>query len=150
MCRAATATLAAVVARGTSVERPRENRQPRRDAGDVQLLRRFLDQELVAPRLRRRLEDAVGLVREVLQVLAEDADELIDLVVIRLQVLIADRPVVAETVERLAHEIVRPEPQRDAAPVIGSPAEHARAKPVELVARSIGVRLAVERPAAER
>ena len=45
--RAAAPALAAVVAGGAAVERLREDRQPRRDAGDAQLVAGLLDQQLV-------------------------------------------------------------------------------------------------------
>ena len=116
--------------------------------GDVQLVGRLLDQQLVAARLRRRLEDAVRLVAQSF-VAAEEADEVIDAVVVRLDVVVADRPVVAEAVEALAPEVVGAEAQRDAAPVIRAAAEHAGAPPVELLAAAHGVRLAVDVPAAD-
>ena len=90
----------------------------------------LLDEQLVAARPRRRQEDAVGLVGQALD-RSEDADEPIDAVVVRLQVVVADRPVVAEAVEAAAPEVVGAEAQRDAAPVVGAAAEHARAEPVE-------------------
>ena len=81
---------------------------------------------------------------------AEDADERVDPVVVRLHVLVGDRPVVAETIEALPAEVVGAEPQRDPSPVIRAAAEHARSEPVELAARAVRVGLAFERPPAER
>ena len=130
MLRAAAAALAAVVARHPAVERLREDRQPAGDARDLQLVGGLLDEQLVAARLGRRQEDAVGIVRQAL-VAAEDADERVDPVVVRLHVLVGDRPVVAETVEALAPEVVGTEAQRDAAPVVRAAAEHPRPEPVE-------------------
>ena len=60
--RAAAIALAAVVARLPPGERPRDDREARRDAGDLQPVGRLLDEQLVAPRLRRRVELPVGLV----------------------------------------------------------------------------------------
>ena len=149
MRRAAASALAAVVARRPAVVVLRQDREARRHARDVELLLRPLNQQLVAARLGRRQKDAVGLVGELRQVRAEDADQLVDLVVVRLDVIVGDRPVVAEAIEALAAEVIRAESQRDAPPVIGPPAEHARAEPVELAARRRRVRLTLERPAAE-
>ena len=145
--RAAASALAAVVTGRPIVQRLRQDREPDRNAPDVQALRGLLDQQLVAARLRRRLEDAVRIVGQPF-IRSEQADVAIDAVVVRLEVVVADRPVVAEAVEALAPEVVRPEAQRDAAPVIGAAAEHARAEPVEAIAGRGGVGLAFERPAA--
>ena len=86
--RARPAALPAVVARGPAVERLRENRQPVGDDLDAQALGRVLDQQLVAARLGRRLKDAVGIVRQAF-LRSENADERIDLVVVRLQIVVA-------------------------------------------------------------
>ena len=146
---AAAAALAAVMARGAPVVRLGQDRQPRRDDRDVQLLGRLLDQQLVAARRGRRQKNAVRLVRQVLR-RSEDADQPIDLVVVRLQIVVGDRPVVAQAVERAAPEIVRSEPQRNAAPVVRAAADHPRPEPLPGVAGRVGVGLPVERPASER
>ena len=147
MRRAAAAALAAVMTGGATVQRLRQDREAIGDAADVQALGGFLDQQLVAARLRRRLENAVRIVRQSF-IRSEEADVSVDAVVVRLEVVVGDRPVVAETVEALALEIVRPEAKRDAAPVIGAAAEHARAEPVESIAGRRCVRLTFERPSA--
>ena len=144
---ASTPALPAVVAGRTPVQRTREDRQPLRNARDLEPVGRGLDEQLVAARARRRLKDAIGLVGQVLD-RAEDPDELIDLVVIRLEVVVADWPVVAEPVDAPAAEIVRAESQRDPPPVIRAPAEHARAEPVEPLANHGRIRLALQRPSA--
>ena len=64
MRRAAAVALAAVVARRPAVERLREDRQRGGTQVMLQLVGRLLDQQLVAARLRRRQEDAVGIVRQ--------------------------------------------------------------------------------------
>src|SRR5687767_9458223 len=87
----------------------RQDRQADWNAADVQPLRGLLDHQFVAARLRRRLKDPVGIVWQSL-VRSEEPDVAIDAVVVRLEVVVADRPVVAEAVEALAPEIVRPEP----------------------------------------
>ena len=139
--------LAAVMTRRPAVQRLRQDREPDRDAPDVQALRGLLDQQLVAARLRRRLEDAVRIVGQPF-IRSEEADVSVDAVVVGLEVVVGDRPVVAEAVEALASEIVRPEAERNAAPVIGAAAEHARAEPVESIAGRRRVWLTFERPAA--
>ena len=101
MRRAAAAALSAVVTRRPAVERLRQNRQPRRDARDAQLVGGLLDQQLVAARLRRRLEDAVRLVRNAF-IRAEDADEAIELVVVGLD---AAEHAAAKPVERGAGRV---------------------------------------------
>ncbi len=147
--RAAAPTLSAVVARGAAVVRPRQDRETRRHDGNLQLVAGFLDQELVRARPRRRQEDAV---RFVLQaglgrvVRSEYADEAVELVVVRLHVVVRDRPVIAEPVDRPPPEVVRPEPQRDAAPVVRAAAEHATTEPPPRPAPH-GVRLALDVPA---
>ncbi len=92
-------------------------------------------------------------VRRVLHavVVAVHADQHFDLVVVRRDVFVVERPVEAEPVARVRLEIVRAVAQRDAAPVIGAAAEHARAPPPEallFVFRCVRVRLARNLPAA--
>src|SRR5690606_39376880 len=80
---------------------------------------------------------------------AEEADQRIDAVVIRCDVVVANAPVVAEAVDASATEVVRTETQRDATPVVRPSAEHACAPPVERLARCHRVRLTVDLPAAD-
>src|SRR5207249_4918466 len=145
--RTAAVALSAVVTGLPSIDRLRRDRQSRRDAGDAQLVGRLLDEQLVAAWLGRRLEDAVGMIAQPL-VASEQTDQTIDAVVVRLHVLVADRPIVAESIERLPLEVVGAEAQRDAAPVVRAAAEHAGAPPAELRAGRGGVRRAVGLPAA--
>src|SRR6185503_843342 len=145
---AAAAALAAVVAGGPAVQRPRQNRQPGRDAGDIETFGGLLHHQLVAARLGRREEQAVGGVGDVL-LAPKYAHERLELVVIGTDVVVADRPVVAEPVERLRLEVARPEAQRDATPVVGAATHHAGAPPPELVPLSDGVGLAGNLPATD-
>ena len=96
--RAAAAALAAVVAARSAVVRPGEDRKPGGNAGDLEPVRRLLDQQLLAARLRWRQEDAIGMIVQPL-VAAEDADQPIDLVVPRLDVVVGDGPVVTQAVD---------------------------------------------------
>src|SRR6187200_3438224 len=77
---------------------------------------------------------------------AEYADEAVELVVVRLHVVVRDRPVIAEPVDRPPPEVVGPEPQRDAAPVVRTAAKHASTEPPPRSAPH-GVRLALDVPA---
>src|SRR5215218_668392 len=152
MRRAAAPALAAVVALRAAIEGLRQDRESRRHARNVQALGGVLNRQLVAAGLRGRHEDAVRLVRQVAlggEVRPEDPDEAIELVVIRLEVLVCDRPVVAERVHALPAEVVRPPAKRDPAPVVRPAAEHPRAVPVPLLSLRNGVGFAFELPAAD-
>src|SRR5207244_5968816 len=94
------------------------------------------------------LKDAIGLVRNIFH-RAEDPDQPVELVVIRLEVVVRNRPVVAESVEATPLEVVRSHAERDAAPMIRAPAEHPAAEPVERRAFRLRVRLAVEIPSTD-
>src|SRR6266536_3484261 len=131
------------VAGGSAVERLRQDRQPVRDAGDLQLVGSLFDQQLVAARLRRRLKDSVRLVRDALH-RAEDPDEAIELVVVRLDVVVNDWPVVADAVEAAPLEVVGSHPERNASPMVRAAPEHAASEPVERGAWRLRVRLAVD------
>src|SRR5437763_4311996 len=137
---AAAVALAAVVAGRPAVERSRQNREPGRNAGDVQLVRGLLDQQLVAARARRRLKHAVRLIGEVLFA-AEQADQPVDLVVLGGDIVVRDGPVVAQAIAALPLEVVRAEAERVPAPVVGAAAPHAARPPAELGARGGRVRL---------
>ena len=145
---ASAAALATIVAGGASVERLGQNRDPGRDARNAEPIAGLLHQQLVASWPRRRLEDAVGFVRQAL-LGSVQADETIQLVVVGLQLVVGDWPVVAEAVEAPAPEVVRTVAERDAAPVVRPSAEHPRAEPVESLPVADGVGLALEFPPAE-
>src|SRR4029453_9559731 len=74
------AALAAVVTARPPVEGASQDRKPRGNAGDLQLVGSTLDQELITAGARRREEDAIGMVRKLLGA-AEQADQAIYLVV---------------------------------------------------------------------
>src|ERR1043166_233237 len=124
---AAAVALPAEVALRPTVERLREDRQPGRHARHVEALGRLHDEQLVAPRFGRRQEDAVRGVRNVL-VAAEDADQAFELLVVGFDVVVADRPIIAEAVKGVGLEVARAEAQRDATPVVGGAADHPRAQ----------------------
>ena len=88
------------------------------------------------------------MVRQVV-VVAEDANQLVDAIVIWCEVRIADWPIVAQPITALRLEIVGPEAERDTSPMVGAAADHSRAPPPELGALRLGERLALELPAAD-
>src|SRR5690606_21629044 len=119
-----------------------------RDAGDLVLVGGALDHAFPAARRGGRMEVAVGVVLQPL-VAAEDANQVVDVVVVRLEVVVGDGPVVAESVAGLSLEIVGAETERDASPVIGPAPHHPGAPPVEAGAGGGGERLALDVPAAD-
>ncbi len=148
---AAATALRAVMARGAPVQRPGQDREPRRHTGNLQPVGRLLEVQLVRTRQRRRLELAVGLVVQAglgRVIGPEDPDKLVELVVVGLDVVVGEGPVVAEAIHAAAPEVIGAPAQRDAAPVIGAAAEHAGPEPVELRAGRRGVRLPFQLPAA--
>src|ERR1044071_10165843 len=66
---------------------------------------------------------------------AERPDQPVALIVIGGDIFVRDGPVVAQPVPTLAFEVVRPEAQRNPAPVVGAAPDHAGPPPVELGAR---------------
>ena len=75
---------------------------------------------------------------------AVDTDEQFGFRVVRFEFFVGDRPIKPQPVARTRLEIVRPVPQRDAPPMVRSPAEHARPPPFEFLLRfgvGVGVRL---------
>ena len=139
---ASPAALAAVVAGGATVQRLRQDGSACWNAGDAELVAALFHQELPAPGRRRRLEDSVWLVLDAL-VRPVDPDQPIELVVVRGDIVVGDRPVIAETVMAPRLEIARTEAEGDPPPVVRSSAEHPRAEPVERRARTLCVRLAL-------
>jgi hypothetical protein len=127
-------------------------RQVRRSALCQRAPECFLDpvaqRGLRARHRHRRLELAVGQARQAFGH-ALDADVLLDQVVIRLDVLVADRPVHAVAIVRGRLEFQIADPQRLAAPDVGAPADQARADPEELRVGLVHVRLVdvVDEPA---
>ena len=105
-----------------------------RDAGAVRRgdashrLERLAQLDLARVHLVRALEEAVRQVRQPFLV-AGDAEVGVDAVVVRLDVGVGDRPVLAVAVVRLRLEVVVGEAQREAPPDVRLAAEHARAHP---------------------
>ena len=113
------------------VKLAREHRPVHRDHRDPQRLAALLGQQLAGAESRRWQQHTGRRVRRVLQALiaAEHSDQHLDLVVIGRNVLVVDRPVEAEAIALARLEVVRPHAQRDASPVVGPAAEHARSPP---------------------
>ena len=124
-----------------------QDRQPRRNAKDVQLVAGLLDNGFGAARLGRRQENSVRSAGNIF-FRPEDSDVGLDLVVVRGYVLVAERPVVAHAVVRTDFEIHRSQTQSDASPVVGASADDARAEPAELGTGSGNVRFAFDIPRA--
>src|SRR5258707_1346546 len=91
------------------------------------------------------MKDSVGLVANSF-LASVKADETIDAIEVRRDVIVADRPIVADSIETFSLEIVGPETKRDATPVVRSSAEHSRAPPEEPRALRNGIRLTVDFP----
>ena len=86
------------------------------------------------------MEVAVGQLRDVLR-LSRNPDVVLDELVVRHEILVGDRPVLAVAVERLAVQILVAEPVRLAAPDIRAPADDTRAAlPTERLVVRGGVR----------
>src|SRR5579864_9708249 len=98
-------------------------------------------------RRRALLKHTVGCAADAF-LAAGDADELLGFVVVGRDVGVGDGPIGADAVASVRSEIVIGEAQRDAAIVVGAPADDAGAEPFELRAGSDGVRLAGKLPAA--
>src|SRR5207253_1363742 len=104
--------LTAVVAGGPAIERSRNHRAARGDAGDSELVAGLFHQQLVAPRCGGGLEKSIRVIAQAL-IRSVDADELVDPVVVGSDVVVRDRPVVAQAILGFSLEIVRAEAQRD-------------------------------------
>src|SRR5690606_40116817 len=100
--------LRAVVASRATVEWPCEYRDPRGDTRNPHLFATFHHHQFMATWPRRWQEDSVGFVVYTF-VRSEDPDQSIDLVIIRLNVIIADRPIFSQTVVAAPFEVDRTE-----------------------------------------
>ena len=123
-------TLAAEVTCRSPIQRLSDYRSTRGYACDVELVARFLDEKLITPWCRRRMKDSIGLVADSF-LAAVNSNQTIDAIEVRRDILVAYRPVVADSVEALSLEVIGPETERDSSPVIRPSAEHACAPPEE-------------------
>src|SRR2546430_11135987 len=142
---AAAPALAAVVTWQPAIHRFRQNREPRRNASNVELVTRFLDQDVRTARLRRREKNTIGCARNIF-FRSKYANVSFGFVVIGREVFVGNRPVVAETVARAGFEVDGSKPQGNAAPMIGTATDDARAEPLEICARRRGIGLAINLP----
>src|SRR5690606_21170692 len=110
-------------------------------------LRALFNEELVESRLWRRKENAVRFIEDAF-LRSEDADELVDPVVIRRYVVITDRPIIAQAIDIFSFEIIGTKSKRYTSPVVGASADHTGAEPIELRTVLVGIRFAFEFPSA--
>src|SRR5439155_18249126 len=94
----------------------------------IHLLQGIAQGQFGAGQLRRALKDAVGQIGQVLFD-AGDSEVLIDTVVIRLDVLVGDRPVLAIAVATLRLEVIVRQAEREPAPDVRLAAEAPRSHP---------------------
>ena len=145
--QAAAAALAAVVAGRAAVARHGRDRLARRYGANAELRAGALNSTSWALSAPGGLKMPSGALR-MPSAVPGHADEPLSLVVVRREILVADRPVEAEAVGGLRLEVVVGHAQRDAAVVVGAPAENARSEPREVAAGRHRVRLALQLVAA--
>src|SRR5262249_15936856 len=97
--------------------------------------------------LRGRKKDAVGRAVHIF-LRAEHADVRLNFVVVRRNVFVGNRPIVAESIARLRTKIHRRKAQSYATPVTRSSAHNSRAEPLKIAARGGNVRFAFDLPRA--
>jgi len=129
------------------MERLGKNGEPRRDAGDVELVTSLFDQQFAAARLRRWQKNAIWRIGDIFPG-AKYADVRFDFVVIGRKALVGDGPILAQAVARLGLEINRGKTQRDASPVVCAASDDARAEPLEIGSWGGGVGLSFDSPGA--
>ena len=137
------------MARGSLIQRLGQNRQPRRNAKNSQLVASLLDDGFVAPRFRRGLEYPVGRAGNILFG-PEHSDVGFDLVVVRREIVVADRPVIAHAIVRLNVKVDRSEAQGDTPPVVRASAHDARSVPAKIGSGRGGVGFTFDRPGSRR
>src|SRR5258706_609676 len=89
----------------STIVRLGDHGQTRGSAPDVELIGRVLYHQLVAARRGRRQKIASRMVRQIV-VVAEDADQLVDAIVVRRDIRVCNRPVVTETIAAFCPEIL--------------------------------------------
>ena len=132
-----------------AVHYARHNRLVNRDYRNAELLGVLPNKSLIGAHGGRFVQDAGRRTWNVFQALvgAEDADELLHFVVVRRQFGVGDGPVNAQTIAAFGFEVIRAHAQRDPAPMVGAPAEHASSPPFEVGALGTGVRFSRNAPA---
>src|SRR6187455_431980 len=78
---------------------------------------------------------------------SKNSDQLINFVIIRFHIVVADRPVVAKAVNASAFEVLWAKAQGDPPPVICSASQHPGTEPVELRVAFVSIRFAIKLPA---
>ncbi len=140
------AAVAAVVTRGIPAKRLRAVGAAPGDDRDVGLGEALAQQHLAAPGRRRRHVELAARQRVRVVVAAADADQLVDLVVVRRDVLVFDGPGDLPAVLGRPLEVEVRVPQADAAPDVGLAAVPPHANELEGLAlrREVGLFLRVE------
>src|SRR5581483_2758737 len=142
MRRAAALAVAAVMTGGAAIVRLRQNRRaPDRDAAvGPALLDGALQQALAADHLHAGQKVAVGQLRQSFR-RAADTDEGFDLVVVRRNLGVADRPIVAVAIVRGGFEIIIRKPVALATPHNRAPADLPTTYPIKRLVRRRRVRI---------
>ena len=125
------AAVAAVVAGGKAARRPRHVGAAACHDGRCRACERPLEQALAAARRRRRLQELAAGQRLGVVVAAADADELLDLVVVRRDVRVGDRPGDLPAVALGRLEVQLGVAQADASPDVGLAAVSPDARQLE-------------------
>src|SRR5690606_26106108 len=73
-------------------------------------------------------------------------NKLVHLIIIVFDVVITDWPVIPKPINTFSLIIIRPKPQRNSYPMVGSSAQHSGAKPVESRPLGFGVRFSLNFP----
>src|SRR5205814_1404495 len=125
--------------RSCEIERPGQNRLMARYRRYAEALRPLCHQQVADQRPGRRQQTSRWRVRRVLQALvaAVYADQQLDPVVIRRDVLVSYGPIEPQPVATVGLEVVGTVAQGDSSPVIRATTQHARAPPIEATGRLV-------------
>src|SRR2546423_5785233 len=118
------------------------------DTGDVEAIGGVLHHQLVTARRRRRQKISAGVIPKIV-VVAENADKLVQPIVVRRKIGVRDRPIIAESIAALGLEVVPSKAKRNSSPVVGAATDHTCPPPPELGALSYSKRLTLQLPAAD-
>src|ERR1700676_2649032 len=119
------------MASGAAVQGLGQDRQPRRDTKNLQMVAGLLDDGFGAAGFWRWQENSIRSAGNIF-FRPKDSDVGLDSVVVRRDVVVAYGPVIAHAIVRAHFEIHGSHAQDDAPPVVGAPADNARTEPAEL------------------
>src|SRR5581483_3330373 len=131
------------------VMRLSQNSETRGNTNDAKLVARFLDDRLRAARLGWRKKNSIRCARNVF-LRSKNADVRFHLVVVRREVFVCDRPVIAHAISRARFEIDRSKAKRNASPMVRAPAFDARSEPAKSRSRGDRIRFAFNVPRSVR